>query len=72
MSLFIDWLNSPIGAIAWLAVAAICIGVVRWAGGPDVWSHFLRGLREGWDFYVAAITPWTWPRRVRAWRTQQH
>ena len=71
MSPLADWLSAPIGAAALATIALVCIGIIRWIGGPDVWAYFWQGMREGWDFYAAAFTPWTWPTRWRAWRARQ-
>ena len=71
MNAFALWLTSPIGIAVWVALAVLGIGLARWVGGPGIWAYFWQGMREGFGFYAAAFTPWTWLRRWRAWRERQ-
>ena len=71
MIAFIDWLNSPRGVAAWACFTVAALVVARLLIGPSIWCVFARAAREDLAFYRAALSPWTWSRRWRAWRARR-
>lgn len=71
MTAFVSWLNSPDGLAFWGGLAIAALALLRLIIGPEIWGVFARAAREDLAFYRAALSPWTWPRRIRAWRDRR-